>query len=69
MGRLKPTGICSFLVVAYNRLRLNHADEAETILQLLEGYFSWQYAVHCVIYKPAFFRQSAAGLVQDCSSL
>jgi hypothetical protein len=38
-------------------------------LQLLEGYFSWQYAVHCVIYKPAFFRQSAAGLVQDCSSL
>ena len=58
IGELNQCFALVHITVAYNRLRLDFAHEAEDIIELLQTYFSWQYGGHCVIYKPCFFRES-----------
>lgn len=48
--------------MAFSRLELERGPQtAKTITHLIEAYFCWQHASHCVIYRPVFIRDMALG--------
>lgn len=58
--KMNATMIQGWETFAYNKLELERGtDEAKVIMRLLETHFCWQYASHCVIYRPVFIRDMA----------